>query len=48
MWPFTEPINEWFEEIKRKRKENTTDDSGDEIAPMDSNEDPRLRRLREG
>lgn len=47
MWPFSEPLNDFFEELKRKRKEGM-DEDGDEVVPMSANEDPRLKKLREG
>lgn len=47
MWPFSESINEWFDDLKAKRKQGAADarDDRDQVELME-NEDPRIRRLK--
>jgi hypothetical protein len=42
MWPFTEELNDHFDEVKAKRGSKTEDDD----SSMMRNEDPRLRNIR--
>lgn len=46
MWPFSDELDEWFEEVDRRRKEKygSRDDSGDTETPMMRNELAEGRR----
>jgi hypothetical protein len=46
MWPYSELVNEWFDEV-RARKGLDDDDTDDRTnVPMVRNEDPRLLKLK--
>lgn len=47
MWPFVEAVNEWFDDLKAKRKQEAKDASDDrEQVDLVQNEDPRIKRLK--
>jgi hypothetical protein len=48
MWPFSECLNEWFDEVRARKGIDDDPDDDREKVPMIKNEDPRLLKLRQG
>jgi hypothetical protein len=47
MWPFGDEVEAHFQAIQDQRNEkHTAQSDGDEIAPMDGNEDPRIAAIK--